>query len=544
MKSKQKKHLISLLVVITLLVTGQGVQAMPGGHTFTVNSNTDSGDSNKGNCICSTATGTCTLRAAVEEANACAGDDTILLQSGVTYPIGSTLTIDSPGSERIDIYPGGTQRAIISTETRPTAFSVVKGMLRLTSIHLQYSGGITVSPNGQLEVHDSEFRNNNGNHGSGVYAGGGAIYNLGELAVTFSTFISNTTEGRGGAIASFGKQAAIVNSLFLSNSAQVEGGAIYNSSISSYPDIYTFFSLQQSEVTSNTAPSGGGLALAGSNDSAHGTQVLISNSIIKGNNATLGGGINLLGNTWSGDYGGAADIYESEISGNTATHGAGIYSSNINYFMQFHSHLRNTTLSENAAAGNGGGIYVNGRAQFALYNVTLTNNRADSDSTGGGQGGGVYLNDPNPRFEMDNSILAGNKDLTSGPLALVAYDCYGTVKSLGYNLLGIMQAGVCTISGQTANVRSGTTSNPLDPGLEPLSATYKGVGAMTAFHALKLSSPALNGGNPGGCFYLTTTPIISDQRGELRPRGGRCDLGAFESDITPRKVFIPRLTRN
>src|SRR5262245_50220381 len=50
--------------------------------TYTVNSTVDAVDATPGNGTCATAAGTCTLRAAVQEANAHAGPDTITLPAG------------------------------------------------------------------------------------------------------------------------------------------------------------------------------------------------------------------------------------------------------------------------------------------------------------------------------------------------------------------------------------------------------------------------------------------------------------------------------
>src|SRR5512135_1681444 len=52
--------------------------------TFTVNSALDLVDSNPGNGVCQAANGACTLRAAIQEANATASGDTINLPAG-TY---------------------------------------------------------------------------------------------------------------------------------------------------------------------------------------------------------------------------------------------------------------------------------------------------------------------------------------------------------------------------------------------------------------------------------------------------------------------------
>ena len=68
-----------LSVVVCWLVTGAFAHAA----TFTVNSPADVDDANPGNGVCETApgNGACTLRAAIQEANALAGTDTIILPS-------------------------------------------------------------------------------------------------------------------------------------------------------------------------------------------------------------------------------------------------------------------------------------------------------------------------------------------------------------------------------------------------------------------------------------------------------------------------------
>jgi CSLREA domain-containing protein len=61
---------------------------------FTVNSTVDAIDVNPGDGLCATATAVCSLRAAIQETNARAGDDTITLPAGVY-----TLTIAGAGEE-------------------------------------------------------------------------------------------------------------------------------------------------------------------------------------------------------------------------------------------------------------------------------------------------------------------------------------------------------------------------------------------------------------------------------------------------------------
>ena len=68
-------------VVLTVIATTAA------GATFVVNSSADSVDANPGNGVCADASGNCTLRAAIMEANALSGAD-------ITLPAGTyTLTM-------------------------------------------------------------------------------------------------------------------------------------------------------------------------------------------------------------------------------------------------------------------------------------------------------------------------------------------------------------------------------------------------------------------------------------------------------------------
>ena len=73
--------------------------------TFNVNTFVDVPDVNPGNGVCETAVGNnaCNLRAAIQETNALAGADTIVLQAGVTYTLGSVGQDDTALSGDLDI---------------------------------------------------------------------------------------------------------------------------------------------------------------------------------------------------------------------------------------------------------------------------------------------------------------------------------------------------------------------------------------------------------------------------------------------------------
>ena len=135
---------------------------------------------------------------------------------------------------------------------------------------------------------------------------------------------------------------------------------------------------------------------------------------------------------------------------------------------------------------------------MTLNNVTISSNFASSSGGGIASFGGSA--------SLMNSILAGNTTGHWGP------DCYATIVSSGYNLIGNnMDCAFTSIIGDFV----GTNPNPIDPLLAPL----QGNGGTTFTQALMVGSPAINAGNPATC-------LSTDQRGTARV--GTCDIGAYE----------------
>src|SRR5919112_25497 len=80
-----------LLVLVAVFVVNRALAS-----TFTVDSTADRGDTSIGNGACRTSVGTCTLRAAIQEANALSGHDTIEVAGGVYKPAIPTVTDPPP----------------------------------------------------------------------------------------------------------------------------------------------------------------------------------------------------------------------------------------------------------------------------------------------------------------------------------------------------------------------------------------------------------------------------------------------------------------
>src|SRR5438132_4947896 len=254
--------------------------------TFTVNSPADVPDAHPGDGMCETApgNGVCTLRAAIQEANALPGADTIILQSNVTYLLtragddDTALNGDLDITDSVTIIGGGASTIIdgngdVTGERVFQIFSCVGGGFPCDATH----PAIVVSISGVTIQNGKE---------SGLNAFGGGILNDGNLTLTNSIISHNTAHGStggcyGGGIYSVGP-LTLMNSAVLSNIAMNDSGGIV---------------------------SGGGI-LGG---------VVLINSTVSGNSARdSGGGIS-----------GSGTLIASTVSSNTAGNGGGIYGSGM-----------------------------------------------------------------------------------------------------------------------------------------------------------------------------------------------------------------------
>lgn len=284
-------------------------------------------------------------------------------------------------------------------------------------------------------------------------------------AVTISnlTMQNGMVDGNGGGInINFGGELTLTSSLLVGNVATGSGGGIM---------AFDRLTLHDSRLDGNVAGSAGGGILVSFNP------VLITNSQISGNSSNNSGG--------------------------------GIYSSGT-------LNVVNSTLSDNSSNQSGGGLYTVESVANSLYNVTVTNNRADADGTDDGNGGGISIQGG---ATLANTIISGNSD--SG--ATIHPDCSGTVTSEGYNLVNNING--CTIAGDTTGNQTG---------VDPLLDSLQNNGGNTLTHALQTGSPAIDAGNPGGCLDHNDDLLTDDQRGFTRPGGstGLCDMGAYETDGT------------
>jgi len=263
-------------------------------------------------------------------------------------------------------------------------------------------------------------------------------------------------------------------------------------------------------VTANTtANQGGGIFSIG-------TLVVLNSSVTANVTPDQGGGI---------FAGGTTTIDHSTVSGNlNQDQGAGIFNLNGSLF------IIESTISNNTGTDNGGGLYNNPPPQTP-NSVLISGSTIADNSSGTSQGGGIY--NLSPGFVTINGVILANNTGGNAP------DCAGTITSLGYNL--IENATNCTIAGNTVGNKTGQ-----DPQLLAL-GNY---GGPTQTRKLGGTSPAIDMWT--GCSAAAPPPALraetvtggptDDQRGQPRPAGVTCDMGAFECQGTECAAGVPTPT--
>ncbi len=280
-------------------------------------------------------------------------------------------------------------------------------------------------------------------------------------------------------------------------------------------------------VTGNTSDrAGGGIQNAGSG------VLHVYDSTVSGNTATGlgadggGGGIIVAG--------GRTYLTRSTVSGNeTSADGGGLMVASDGWLE-----LVNSTVSGNEAWVSGGGIANHG-GTVLLSNVTVTANTANSDLSADNDGfaGGVWNDGAGGGMvELWNTLIAANVQSVVG-VGILDPDCVGDLTSQGYNLVG-WDSAFCTVI--DTGVGGDILGDPIaiDPLIGPLADNI----GPTRTHALDAGSPAVDAGNPLGCSVNGSGYISEDQRQRVRPSGSACDIGAYEYGYDASRFVVTSAT--
>jgi parallel beta-helix repeat protein len=260
------------------------------------------------------------------------------------------------------------------------------------------------------------------------------------------------------------------------NADPESGGGIHNEGTLAIKDCV---------VRDNVAKDGGGITNKG---------VLTAINCAIRNNESNGDGLPGQGCGSGGgirDLGARMELVNCTISDNTASTSAG----GIHVACAATAVLTNCTVSGNSAAtGAGGGIRVKGKLQ--LVNCTISDNTAYPNYGAGVSVGGT--------LSYTNTIIAGNN--TGGDCVIVYSDGGKQIGTIGASISNLVGNGKCDAA------YSG------DPMLDVLADN----GGDIQTHALLPGSPAIDAIPADECIVGT------DQRGEPRPQGAGCDIGAYE----------------
>lgn len=360
--------------------------------------------------------GTGSLRDAVAKAQS---GDTITFSSALA---GQKITLTSGDidlTKNVTINGSNAKGLTLSGNKSSRIFNLSATNLNVTIKNLRFvdgkaagsgdgaeGGAIKVSDRSTLTVENSVFKFNQAKRGGAIEVGYG-----GSLTVRNSTFDSNdgtlsndglsggaiSTNGAGG---TSGKGKLIVEGSTFTNNKGVDGGAIYN--------LLGPLSIKNSVFKNNVSTQEGGAVFtdgaSGNEKDDVGGQITIEGSTFEGNKSLAGGGALYL---WTYKYD-AVLIKDSTIRGNSVTRGTGNFNRGRGGGIEFAGSkltIANTTIANNTAPVQGGGLWVNDNAAaVTITNSTISGNKALSDA-----GGGMFLlvRDRVP-VKITNSTIAKN----------------------------------------------------------------------------------------------------------------------------------------
>ena len=303
-----------MLVVVVALVANSRLAFTASLATFNVDSDVDAVDANPGDGQCATGGGACTLRAAIQEANALAGDDTIILPTGIYTLTLAGVDEDAAATGDLDI-----TSSLIIAGSGPAA-TIIDGNALDRVIHIPLSttlvsiSGVTIQRGdagvadggglynlGILELTDSAVISNTAVPSTTVrwYAGGGGIRNEGNLTLITTTVRGNVTGVIGGGISS-GGVLTLTNSLVAYNHSFGGTGGVFNfgsmtisnSTVSDNAAGITVGSIRNSgtmTLTNSTVTSNHDLQGMGGVNQDSGNPLVVKNTIVADNYSSLSG---------------------------------------------------------------------------------------------------------------------------------------------------------------------------------------------------------------------------------------------------------------
>jgi len=373
----------------------------------------------------------CSLRQAVEAANASGGSNVIVFAVNGTFSltVGSSLHVTGAPSQSVTLIGNGADSTVLDGGGITRVLDIDSGAtVTVASLTIQHGNagagdGGGIRNLGTLTLSDALIKSNHASRGGGLSNSGGAVLQISNssildnsgdlggggirngtgstLTVTQSTIAGNRTDIVGGGIVSGPDSTLLViGSTISGNSADGPGGG---GGIASQAQAI----VHNSTITGNTAVDhGGGIAIGAAPVGTPGVLTLknsvVSNNVVSGSGKGRdGGGINngstlivdhssIVDNAARHDGGGIANeggaittITKSLITGNTAGHDGGGITNELAGSPLNSVTLTDSTVSGNTARHDGGGIF-NSVGTVTLDRSTVTDNAPDNCSPSGG----------------------------------------------------------------------------------------------------------------------------------------------------------------
>ena len=372
------------LVAAAALVYFPAGEVIAAPTTLVVNSTVDASDVNPGDGVCATGAGTCTLRAAVQEANAVDDPNIIEVPAG-TY----VLTLFGAGEDAaatgdLDI------TAPVSIVGAGAATTVVDGNGADRVLHL-LAPVIEEETPPSVTLSGLTIRNGfTAEDGGGIYSLSGATLILDAVTVT-----GNTTTADGGGIHTATGTLHVRNGSVVSDNEARSGGGIFNAGELNASGVPSLAVVTGSTITGNTALGGGGGIWNDHEGALTLTDVDVTDNFAEAN----GGGVSVTskssltvnGGTFSGNQahgeGGAASTATERVVRITGT--------------TFTGNEAGVPTATEAGEGGGGALSMGGDGVVEIVDSTFTGNSAP------GEGGAIYL-DNNGSVAITDSTVSGN----------------------------------------------------------------------------------------------------------------------------------------
>ncbi|HEX4530209.1 MAG TPA: right-handed parallel beta-helix repeat-containing protein [Acidimicrobiia bacterium] len=497
-----------------------------GAVTVTVDNTGDPAVGNPANCPAVPA-GTCTLRDAIAATDTGAADTVsitvgpISLSQGVLlHTMPTALTIEGNGN------------SVVQT----TAASLL-----LTFGPLTVDGLVASAPTNMLNA-------------------------FGPVSVSGSTLTATTGTG----VVSFGGGTSLtVTGSTISSPAVAANAAqdvtVTDSTVSSSAGPGVVAAAGNAVVDSSSVTGAAGGVGAGTNATVTASEITSSGgqAVLAG----VGGRASVDGSVVNGQGGGVQAGLEVTITGSTITSGGGLG-----------AFVTSGTVTAESSSISGGNLAVGANTGVVATNTELTGgasvgvvtNNGTVTLTGSTVTGGAMFGVKAPAgVDAVNSTISGNSGCgllsPNGHVTLV----YATVAENGAGGCGsnvsaaTLESFASVVALQSPNCVVGTTvshgfnrsddatcgfTDPTDQtGANPLLGALADNGGPTLTRATQVTSPLIDAIPTAQCSAdgaSTVVPLV-DQRGDTRPSGGGCDIGAVELQAavtTPAVILTPRFT--